>query len=162
MGYAHRASNAKRSRLPENVECQLNGSSLCWEVTENNQESGGGGGSWTIRGVDGQRKLLIPGTATKAKNGPIARLYYTFIVRKYSRSGFCRHQTLATVFHRFVGLDRETRTTSSDTARHRFAPSKLWLSLVRVLEHGVCRRLYTIARKTLKLFLAHRLHFGCC
>ena len=36
----------------------------------------------------------------------------------------------------------------------------LWLSRVRVLEHGVRRRLYAGARQTLEVVLADRLHLG--
>ena len=38
----------------------------------------------------------------------------------------------------------------------------LWVSRIRVLQHGVCGRLHAGPRETLEVVFAHRLHFGRC
>jgi hypothetical protein len=68
------------------------------------------------------RKLLILGTATTAKN-PIAQ----FIVRLLYENAFAleshRHNTVATVPHRFVGMEKKAFFLSHLSKAPRFRPT---------------------------------------
>src|SRR6266436_4623445 len=67
------------------------------------------------------RKLLILGTATTAKKAPLPDSLYGLLYENALALEFCRHDTLATVSHRFVEPDREKHPASCDTASHRLA-----------------------------------------
>ena len=95
-------------------------------VRKLDRDIGGGGGSRELSGVLTARKLLIPGTATRAKKAPLPYPLYVLLYENAFRSpGVLNHHIGSTVSHRFAKSDREKTQASCDTPKSRHSISSL-------------------------------------